>query len=167
MIFPKIIVLLFLTTAASAGSTEIAVTGKVIAAPCIVNSDTANKVIEFPKTEARSMADSGSSGEWVSSVLELDNCPVYLQSVVAKFSGVPDVHDGTTYKNGGNAENVALQLSSVATATNYGDGSTMMVDVDPATHKAFFPLAARIYSPTGNAGVGSFSVVVCFEFSYQ
>lgn len=146
-------------------ATNLQVKGTVVATPCIVNSNTVSKQIEMPKTEARSMTEPGSGSEWVDFVLELDECPFYLKTATATFSGTPDEHDATTYKNAGSAENVSLQLA--AGMTNYGNGSTMKAMVDTATHKALFPLSARIYTPVGNTGKGSFNVVVGVDFTYQ
>ncbi|MFO6296571.1 fimbrial protein [Rahnella selenatireducens] len=156
--------ILFITTTASAADTAINIQGKVIASPCVVNSDTINKLVELPKVEARSFS-AGSGGDWVDFDLDLENCPVYLKSAVARFSGVPDENEATMYKNDGSAKNIALQMS--ARTTNYGNGSMMKVDVKSSTHSATFPLSARMYSPKGDVGKGTFSSTVGVDFTYQ
>lgn len=158
------LVLLFITTTASSADTVIGIQGRVVTSPCTVNSETINKLIEFPKVEARSFS-AGNGGEWIDFDLDLENCPDGLKSVIATFSGDPDENEPLMYKNAGTAENIALQLS--ARTTNYGNGTSMKVDVKSSTHSATFPLSARMYTAVGDVGKGSFSATVGVDFMYQ
>lgn len=151
--------------AANAAGTSIDVKGKLIANPCTIDTDTVKKNITVPATQAHAMADAASGGDWVDFALDVNKCPVYLKTVKVTFTGPADTDDATTYKNTGDAKNVSLQLA--ANSTNYGNGSTMQVNVDQATHSATFPLSARMYSAKGGATQGSFGAVVNFDFTYQ
>ncbi|MGN7790332.1 fimbrial protein [Enterobacter sp. 22452] len=167
-LFPVLLATCLALASGSSQASEgpsINISGIVVAASCTIDSDTVDKQVTLPKTQAHSMADAGTGSDWVDFNLNLSACPAYLQSVTVKFTGTPDDKDNTTYKNTGDAQNVSLQLA--ARTTNYGNGSTMKVDVDSATHTAVFPLSARIYSPTGGATLGTFGAVVSLDFTYQ
>lgn len=155
----------YLAAVSAAHATDIAVTGKVLPSPCIVSSDTVSKGVDLPTVEARSMSDAGSSGEWVDFDLELENCPPYLTSSTAKFTGEPDTDDKDTYKNTGTATNISLQMASRSEI--YGNGSSLKASIKSSSHTAVFPLSARMYSPKGNVGKGSFTSVVFVDFTYQ
>jgi minor fimbrial subunit len=160
-----IVPLLLLAGAASAAGTSIDLKGKVVATPCTVDTDTVDKEITLPGVQAHALADATSGGDWKDFSLVLTQCPGYMKSSTAKFSGTPDADDNTTYQNTGDAKNVSLQLSDKT--TNYGNGSTMKVDVNETTHEADFPLSARIYSAKGGATKGTFASVVHVDFTYQ
>lgn len=151
--------------AVNAAGTSIDIKGKLVAMSCTIDTDTVTKNITVPSTQAHSLADAASGGDWVDFSLDVNKCPDYLQTVTVKFAGTPDTNDITTYKNTGNAKNVSLQLA--ADNINYGNGSTLKVNVDETTHKATFPLSARMYSAKGGATQGSFGAVVNFDFTYQ
>lgn len=148
-----------------ANNASIKIEGRVLPAPCTVNGDTVKKTISFNQTEARSLSEAGTGGEWNKFSLELDDCPAYLNYAIATFSGTPDEDDPNMYKNNGDASNVALQLAD--DTTTYGDGSSMTISIDPVTHKGIFMLSARMYTPKGNVGKGTFNSVVGVNFTYQ
>lgn len=155
----------YLATITATHATSIIMSGKVLPSPCVVNSDSVSKLIEFQKVEARSMSDAGSTGDWVDFDLNLEDCPVYLTSATAVFSGEPDTDDKNTYKNTGTATNISLQLAS---RTNfYGNGTTLKTTINSTKHTALFPLSARMYSAKGNVGKGTFASVVFVNFTYQ
>lgn len=139
--------------------------GTIVAGACKVDDDTVNKIVQLPKTQAHSMVDAGTSSDWVDFSLTLSQCPAYLTSVTARFSGTPDADDNTTYKNTGDAKNVSLQLA--ARTTIYGNGSTMKANVNATNHSAEFPLSARMYTAKGGVTQGTFGAVVGVDFTYQ
>ena len=144
---------------------EIKLTGKVIANPCIVDTSTLNKQVELPKGQVRRLAAAGTGGEWVDFQLQLNKCPVYLTHVTVNFSGTPDNNDINAFKNNGTSKNVALQLK--AQDTIYGNGTSMRTAIDAVSHKANFPLSARMYTSTGDTSSGTFNSVVNLTFTYQ
>ena len=90
-----------------------------------------------------------------------------LPFITATFSGVPSGVAGDLYANTGDATNVAVQVAQRNnTALIQGNGSTMKVNVDSATHEALFPLVARMYSEQGNAQSGTLASVMELNFSY-
>lgn len=152
-------------TGAHAAGTSIDVKGRLVANPCTVDTNTVKKNITVPSTQAHAMTDAASGGDWVDFALDVNKCPVYLKTVTVTFTGPADKDDPTTYKNTGDAKNVSLQLA--ANQVNYGNGSTLQVNVDQTTHSATFPLSARMYSAKGGATQGTFGAVVNFDFTYQ
>ncbi|MDK9357757.1 fimbrial protein [Lelliottia sp. V106_10] len=151
--------------AVHAAGTSIDVKGRVVANPCTVDTDSVKKNITVPSTQAHALIDPSSGGDWVNFSLDVNKCPVYLKTVTVTFTGPADKDDATTYQNTGDAKNVSLQLA--ASDINYGNGSTLQVNVDQSAHSATFPLAARMYSAKGGATQGSFGAVVNFDFTYQ
>lgn len=146
-------------------ASEISLTGKVIANPCIVDTNTRSKQVELPKGQIRRLATAGTGGEWVDFQLQLNECPAYLTQATVNFSGTPDNNDSKAFKNNGTSKNIALQLK--AQDTLYGNGMSLRSPIDAKTHKAYFPLSARMYTPTGGASSGTFNSVVNLTFTYQ
>lgn len=157
--------LLVLAGNATAADSKMEIQGTIVAGACKVDDDTVNKVVQLPKTQAHSLVDAGTGSDWVDFNLTLSQCPAYMTSATAKFSGTPDTDDNTTYKNTGDAKHVSLQLA--ARTTIYGNGSSMKVSVDSASHSAEFPLSARMYTAKGGVTLGSFAAVVGVDFTYQ
>ncbi|MRS88944.1 type 1 fimbrial protein [Enterobacteriaceae bacterium RIT714] len=150
---------------AHATGTNIDIKGRLIANSCTIDTGTVEKEITLPSVQAHDLSEADTGGDWVNFTLDVTKCPAYLNTVTVKFSGTPDTDDSTTYKNLGNADNVALQLAT--NDVNYGNGSTMKVNVDQTNHSAKFPLSARIYSPKGGATRGTFNSVISVDFTWQ
>ncbi|MBS3045962.1 fimbrial protein [Enterobacter mori] len=164
--FGFILSLLAMTSMAEA--VDINISGKVTASPCTVDTQSVSKEVELPKLQTHSLEDAGTGGDWVNFSLDLNNCPESTSQASATFTGTADAKDATAYKNTGTATNIALQLAAQnQTSTLYGNGSTMKVDIDASTHKATFPLAARMYTPEGGVSQGTFVSVVNVSFTYQ
>ena len=155
----------------AADTIRINITGKVLAAPCAVDVDSVNQDVVFGQLLSTDLKTAGSASVWKPFEVKLINCPVATVKATATFSGTPYLSDNTLYSNGSasnNATNVAIQLVVDADKNNRkGNGSTMTVNIDPVLHAATFPLAARVISPTGNAGSGTINSAVVMTFTYQ
>ncbi|MFK3661107.1 fimbrial protein [Scandinavium sp. NPDC088450] len=161
---PIIILISMLPYTAFADGT-LNISGKVVASACTVDVNTVDRTIDLGSIQSFDLRSPTSGGEWVDFTLEVNQCPAGLNFATAKFSGDPDSNDVTTYKNTGTSTGASLQLG--ARTTIYGNGTSMKSSVDPSTHKATFPLSARIYSAKGNATSGTFHSVVNLTFTYQ
>lgn len=161
---PMILLLSALPCMAFANST-LNISGKVVAGTCTVDVNTVDRTIDLGSIQSFDLRSPASGGEWVDFTLEVNQCPTGLAFATAKFSGNPDTDDVTTYKNTGTSTGVSLQLG--ARTTIYGNGTSMKSSIDALTHKATFPLSARIYSAKGNATSGTFHSIVNVAFTYQ
>ena len=131
------------------------ISGNVIAFPCEVDVDSVNKTVDLGTASVSSFD------------IKVVNCPESVNAITATFSGVPSGVAGDLYANTGDATNVAVQVAQRNnTALIQGNGSTMKVNVDSATHEALFPLVARMYSEQGNAQSGTLASVMELNFSY-
>jgi len=146
---------------------ELSFSGRILARPCTVDTGTVNKTVELGQGRASEMKTAGAGGEWADFELLLTNCPAATIGATATFSGTPDAEDGTAFKNTADATGIALRLASRDRATTYQNDSTMTQTIDTTTHKATFPLSARMFSPKGNPTSGQFAAAVNVSFTYQ
>lgn len=160
-----ILFLLSTSSYAAFADSTLSISGKVVSGTCTVDVNTVDRTIDLGSIQSFDLRRPTSGGEWVDFTLEVNQCPVGLAFATAKFSGDPDADDVTTYKNTGTSTSTSLQLG--ARTTIYGNGTSMKSSIDSSTHKATFPLSARIYSANGNATSGTFRSVVNLTFTYQ
>ncbi|WP_373327443.1 fimbrial protein [Cronobacter turicensis] len=151
----------------SRAETVINIHGKVTANPCTVDADTVDKQIDLGTFYRSQLTTAGQGSDWNDFSLLLTQCPVSTTSATVTFSGTADTDDATAFKNSGDAANVALRLSSADHATTYSNGGSMKVTIDASTKKATFPPSARIFTPKGGAGAGSFNSVLNVDFTYE
>lgn len=143
------------------------ISGNVIAFPCEVDVDSVNKTVDLGTASVSGLTEPGSGHTWKSFDIKVVNCPESVNAITATFSGVPSGVAGDLYANTGDATNVAVQVAQRNnTALIQGNGSTMKVNVDSATHEALFPLVARMYSEQGNVQSGTLASVMELNFSY-
>lgn len=143
------------------------VTGNIVASPCIVDTDTQNKTVDFGKVSTTLLKDAAAGSEWQDFTLLVKDCPAATTKAKVTFSGNPDAEDDTAFDTTGTAQNLAIRLASRDRATVYANNSVVTVDVNAGSHTAEFPLSARVFSPTGNPGVGIFESILNLTFTYQ
>ncbi|EKA4598428.1 type 1 fimbrial protein [Salmonella enterica] len=165
---PVLAVLLALTVCGLVHGADINLSGIVIASACTIDTATQSQKVTFDQARATDYQTPGASGEWQDFSLTLSSCPTSTSSVTATFSGDPDSDDPTKFANTqGDAAGMALQIMSRDHLTEIRPAGTFTVNVDGASHRAEFPLSARMYAPTGEVTAGSFYTVVQFTFTYQ
>ena len=152
---------------------NVAVTGKVIAASCTVSPVLAGAQEVNLGTRGRSQFQfANDAGDWKSFSLNLSNCPAGTSQTKVTFTGTPDGTNATLFANtepvATAAANMAVQMAkggdhSAILSTN----SIMTVAVDTLTGTATFPLAARMYTPSGGAQAGNVTSSVLVNFTYQ
>ncbi|EBG2395036.1 type 1 fimbrial protein [Salmonella enterica subsp. enterica] len=147
---------------------NIDLTGTVVASPCVVDTNTREQTVTFEQARAVDYTEVGKTSEWQDFELTLSSCPVSTRQVTALFSGNADDVDTTKFANTqGSASGMALQLMTRDRQTEISPEGTLEVKVDNESHKAVFPLSARMYTPTGQVSAGEFQTIVQLTFTYQ
>lgn len=158
-------------TQAEAGDLTIA--GKIIAASCTVSPlISGGQEVNLGTVGRTKFQRANDVGEWKSFSLNLTGCPTGTTETTVQFTGTAAGTDSSLFANtepaATAATNIAVQLAKDADHDLVlSNGSTMTVNVDNATKTATFPLAARLYSPSGNAQPGQVSSSVMVNFTYQ
>ena len=156
-----------------AEAADIAVTGKVIASSCTVNAILADKQdVDLGTLGRVQFQHANATGDWKSFSLNLTNCPAGTSQTTVTFTGTPDGTDTTLFANTESvataAPNIAVQMAKDADhSAVLSNASTMTVNVDTVTGTATFPLAARLYTPSGYVQAGQVSSSVLVNFTYQ
>ncbi len=155
-----------LTTAAlPAKAVDINISGLVVASPCVVDTTSVNQTVEFGQLLTTDFKTAGSAGAWKAFSLLLTHCPASTTRVTTVLTGTPAATAGY-FANSGTATDAVLQLTNADYTTTYTTGSTIQILVDSA-REATFPLAARVVSPNGTMGPGTFESLVQVDFTYQ
>ncbi|ASV55204.1 hypothetical protein LJPFL01_1841 [Lelliottia jeotgali] len=147
--------------------TEINLRGNVVASPCSVDTDTVNKLVEFDPLQRTDLITAGTGGAWQNFSLLVKNCPAGTRQVTVKYLGTNDIQDATAWKNTGTATHVALRMTNADHSVIYSNGSAQQISVNSSTNSAEFPLSAKIFTPQGNAGAGTFAATINLEFTWQ
>lgn len=146
---------------------QVNITGKVKASPCTVDTISVNQTVDFGQVQNNHLQTAGEASDWQPFEVKLINCPTSTTVATVTFTGTPSTEDATLYANAGTASNVAVQMAQDSDKTLIqGNGSTMNANVD-AQNFATYNLAARLMTPSGNAGAGTISSVVLMTFTYQ
>lgn len=168
--FTKSTLSLFLLSAILASGTvpakgaEIGITGTVTSGACNISAP--NQSFAFEDLYTSKMSEAGSASKWKSFSIMLTACPTGTRNATMKISGTVATEDPAYFANTEDAKNVVLELTDSSHLTTYSNGSTLTAEVDDSRN-AFFPLAARVYSPNGGVGAGTFESVVMIDFTYQ
>ncbi|MBK5071720.1 type 1 fimbrial protein [Budviciaceae bacterium CWB-B4] len=150
---------------------DVNITGRVTAAACTVSPIlAAGQEVNLGSVGRTKFQNANDTGDWKSFTLNLTNCPTGTTKSTVTFNGTPDGTDNTLFANtepsASAATNMAVQLAQDADHNVIlSNNSTMTVNIDAGS--ATFPLAARLYTPLGTAGVGQVSSSVLVNFTYQ
>lgn len=156
-----------------AQAADVTVTGKVVAASCTVNPVLAGgQEVPLGTLGRTRFQHANEAGDWQSFTLSLTNCPAGTTQTTVTFTGTPDGTDATLFANtepmATAAPGMAVQLAQDANRSALlSTGSTLTVNVDAVSKTASFPLAARLYTPTGGVQAGQVSSSVLVNFTYQ
>lgn len=152
---------------------DVTITGKVIASSCTVSPVlVAGQEVNLGTLGRTKFQFANDTGDWKSFSLNLTNCPAGTSQTTVTFTGTPDGNDATLFANtepaATAASNMAVQMVKDADhSAVLSTGSTMTVNVDTLTGTATFPLAARMYTPSGGAQAGNVTSSVLVNFTYQ
>lgn len=147
-----------------AADSVIGVRAELYTAACTVTSG-ADLVIDFGTLYAANLRTAGAASAWVNAPkkIELD-CPAGISMVTAKFDGVADGAAMNTFKNGGTAKGVSIELQ-MQSGTQIAPGASQSVTT--VAGKAEYALRARLYAKSGGAEAGTVSSTASFTLSYQ
>lgn len=152
---------------------DVTITGQVTAAACTVSPVLAGgQTVDLGTLGRTGFQNAGDAGSWKSFALNLTNCPAGTTKSTVTFTGTPNSIDATLIANTEPsvtaAPNIAIQMAKEADhSAILSNSSTMTVDIDNLTSTATFPLAARLYTPSGSVGPGLVSSSVLVNFTYQ
>lgn len=149
-----------------AADTNINISGKVVAMPCIVNGGNSSLNVDLGDIPVNQLYNSGSSSAFKEFSLVLTNCPVGTSTVTATFSGTSDPVAGANYyKNTGTASNVAVAVIQPSTGILKGTGTTITQNV--MFNGVTYDLRAKAYSSAGRATPGTISATVVAAMTYN
>ncbi|HEY4437446.1 MAG TPA: fimbrial protein [Lelliottia sp.] len=149
-----------------AADTNINITGKVVAMPCIVIGGNTNLDVDLGDIPANLLQSPSSSSAEKPFTLDLTNCPAGTTSVVTRFTGTSDPVAGINYyKNNGTATNVAVALIQASTSNLKGTGTTITQNVQSGS--VTFALKAKAYSSAGNTTPGTINATVVAAMTYN
>jgi len=144
------------------------VNGKVVAAPCQVDSDSVDKAVDLfgPQgVRASSMYTPGSASPFVMFNFSIINCPAGTMKVTLQFNGPADDNQPEdAYQNSGTAKNVAVQLRNMQGGP-LGNNKTLTTDI--VNRQANIYLLARAFSKNGKVTPGTVSSVVIVTLTWQ
>ena len=165
----KIIAFLALGLIAQAHAEDIQIqmTGNIYANTCIIDSASRNLTVDLGQAASGDFKDVGDTGEWKDFSLSVSHCPATLALATAFFYGQADSVHPTKFANIGSAKGLALELADRTDAIILAPEARFNAVVDPLTHTADFPMAARYYASHTPVSAGEFSSVVQFTFTYQ
>jgi minor fimbrial subunit len=149
---------------ASAADSTINITGTVVASPCTIE---AVKNVDLGDIDATKLATTGTSSAYVSFSVNLTDCPATTTSATATFSGTASNTD--YYANSGTAKNVEVELVTSYSSANMGNGKSMNVSIDSATHASSFNLKTHVKNDGKGSAVtpGSVSTAIQMAVAYK
>ncbi|ASG17118.1 type 1 fimbrial protein [Salmonella enterica] len=152
----------------SQATTNIDITGTVVASPCTVNGGDDTLAVNLGNNiQADDLSTPGNGTNWKSFVLKLTDCPASTTSFSVAFSGTTDDDDAAFYKNTGTATHLKLELVSKDGNTTYSNGATLENVLIPADTRAYnLDMKARAVS-TGLVMPGTIKGQVQATFTYQ
>jgi|EndMetStandDraft_3_1072993.scaffolds.fasta_scaffold02516_7 minor fimbrial subunit len=156
--------LLAMSGNAHAADSTINITGTVVASPCTIE---AVKNVDLGDIDATKLAATGTSSDYVSFSVNLTNCPATTTSATATFSGTASNTD--YYANSGTAKNVEVELVTSYSSANMGNGKSMNVTIDSATHASSYNLKTHVKNDGKGSAVtpGSVSSAIQMAIAYK
>ena len=165
----KYVALLLLLTSASAPATDVilSIKGNIYDTACEVDSASQNKVVDLGQAVASDFKSVGDTGVWKNFDITLSHCPQNLTLATINLEGQRDTLHPFKFANTGTARGLALELADRTDAIILAPEARFNAVVDPVTHTADFPMAARYYASHTPVSAGEFSSQVQFTFTYQ
>lgn len=142
------------------------ITGNIVASPCQISSDSVTIGVDLGQNiQASSLQTAGTSTSWVPVNIKLVSCPAGTSTATMTVHGTSDTaQPADLYKSTGTAQNVAVQLQSVAGA-QLGDGKVITGNIASGSYT--FPLQARAYTVSGGATPGTINATVTASIVYN
>ncbi|PSN08147.1 fimbrial protein [Siccibacter turicensis] len=167
----SILVLMLLTVTATAGAQDLNFSGRVLAAPCTLDTAVSQLTVDLGDYYADQLSQAKTTIAYKTFPLTLKDCPVGTTEVVATFNGTEDAENDwiPMFKNTGSAQNVGIALKGnqapwIGGAIKNGEQLTQTVKAD---HTVSWPMEAQLGTYTGGATPGTVHAVVTVSFTYQ
>lgn len=165
----KYVALLVLLASACAQATDVSLSiqGNIYDTACQLDSTSQNKVVDLGQAIASDFKAIGDVGEWKNFDITLSNCPPNLALATISVDGQRDQHHPFKFANTGTATGLALELADRTDSIILAPQARFNAVIDPVTHSADFPMAARYYTSQTPVTAGQFTSVVLITFTYQ
>ena len=166
---------LFSVSSYASDPVTINVTGKVVAAPCTLDTANSTLDIDLGTQQSTTLAAAGATLGTKAFNIALKDCPAGTTSVTATFTGTddPSAAPGNGFKNAGTATNITIQLKNANSGAwtdpyyTIKNGTAWNQAVNTSTNTVVYNLAARAYTPTGSVAPGTVSASIVVDFTYQ
>ncbi|POU74909.1 type 1 fimbrial protein [Leclercia sp. LSNIH6] len=165
----KYVALLMLLASLPASATDVilSIKGNIYDTACEVDSASQNKVVDLGQAVASDFKAPGDVGVWKNFDITLSHCPQSLTLATINLEGKRDTLHPFKFANTGTARGLALELADRTDSIILAPEARFNAVIDPITHTADFPMAARYYASYVPVHAGEFSSTVLFTFTYQ
>lgn len=165
----KYVALLVLLASLPVSATDVllSIKGNIYDTACEVDSTSQNKVVDLGQAVASDFKAPGDVGVWKNFDITLSHCPQSLTLATINLEGKRDTLHPFKFANTGTARGLALELADRTDSIILAPESRFNAVIDPITHTADFPMAARYYASHVPVSAGEFSSTVLFTFTYQ
>jgi len=165
----KYLALLLLLAGLNASATDVTLSleGNLYDTPCQLDSASLNKTIDLGQAVAADFKSVGDTGVWKNFDVTVSNCPQSMMLATITVDGERDKVHPFKFANTGTSQGLALELADRTDNIILAPEARFNAVIDPATHSADFPMAARYYVASTPVTAGTFSSVVLMTFTYQ
>ncbi|AXF62547.1 fimbrial protein [Leclercia sp. J807] len=165
----KYVALLVLLASLPVSATDVllSIKGNIYDTACEVDSTSQNKVVDLGQAVASDFKAPGDVGVWKNFDITLSHCPQSLTLATINLEGKRDTLHPFKFANTGTARGLALELADRTDSIILAPEARFNAVIDPITHTADFPMAARYYASYVPVHAGEFSSTVLFTFTYQ
>ncbi|HCH39992.1 MAG TPA: type 1 fimbrial protein, partial [Enterobacter sp.] len=125
------------------------------------------KVVNLGQAVASDFKAPGDVGVWKNFDITISHCPQSLTLATINLEGQRDRLHPFKFANTGTAKGLALELGDRTDSIILAPEARFNAVIDPITHSADFPMAARYYASYVPVHAGEFSSTVLFTFTYQ
>lgn len=165
----KYVALLVLLASLPVSATDVilSIKGNIYDTACEVDSTSQNKVVDLGQAVASDFKAPGDVGVWKNFDITISHCPQSLTLATINLEGKRDTLHPFKFANTGTARGLALELADRTDSIILAPEARFNAVIDPITHTADFPMAARYYASYVPVHAGEFSSTVLFTFTYQ
>lgn len=165
----KYVALLVLLASLPVSATDVllSIKGNIYDTACEVDSTSQNKVVDLGQAVASDFKAPGDVGVWKNFDITLSHCPQSLTLATINLEGKRDTLHPFKFANTGTARGLALELADRTDSIILAPEARFNAVIDPITHTADFPMAARYYASYVPVHAGEFLSTVLFTFTYQ
>lgn len=161
------LIVLLASLPASATDVILSIKGNIYDTACQMDSTSLNKVVDLGQAVASDFKAVGDTGVWKNFEITISNCPQNLALATIQVEGQRDTLHPFKFANTGTSQGLALELADRTDSIILAPEARFNAVIDPVTHTADFPMAARYYASHTPVTAGEFSSQVQFTLTYQ